>query len=437
MKIYPYRTIILFFILTIFLATVLISLPGTTTRKISFIDKLFTVTSSVCVTGLTVVDISNTFTKFGQIIILSCIQIGGLGYMLLASVAILLFGRISLSQKSVVSESLNLSEFRSFSQLVPMLKQILFFTLLFEFIGTILLTIKFRCVAYPWNISLYYSIFHSISAFCNAGFTLFTNSLEQFKSDLLINIVIPLLIISGGLGFIVWINILECIKKKSNLSLHSKLVILTTTILLIVGTVCLYLLNMEKFNNMKLTFKEKFLISWFQAVTPRTAGFNTIPIRELSEVTIMLLMCLMFIGASPGGTGGGIKTTTFFVVIYSIYSFFRGNKDVAIFKRRIKFDIVMKSFAIFFSSLIFILFISSILKLISPFSFKECLFEIVSAFGTVGLSLGITPNLDNVGKILVILTMLVGRVGSLTMFTLLLLHEPKEIKYLEESIAVG
>jgi len=179
------------------------------------------------------------------------------------------------------------------------------------------------------------------------------------------------------------------------------------------------------------------LVSWFQAVTPRTAGFNTFEISRLSEVSVYVLMMLMFIGASPGGTGGGIKTTTFFTVICFVYSFLRGGKEATIFNRRIKTDIVMKSFVIFISSLMFVLLVASAICFISGFSFKECLFETISAFSTVGLSLGITSNLDNLSKILLIITMFCGRVGSLTLFTALLFHEPKDIKFLEEDIAVG
>jgi trk system potassium uptake protein TrkH len=221
--------------------------------------------------------------------------------------------------------------------------------------------------------------------------------------------------------------------KKESFLLHTKIVFLMTSILLILGSLLIFLVN--KFESLPL--KSKILVSWFQSVTSRTAGFDTFPINQMSILGVLTIICLMFIGASPGGTGGGIKTTTFFVILASVYNYLMGQKDVSVFKRRISINIVLKSFSIFFVCLGWIILVSSIIHISSGFSYKECLFETVSAFGTVGLSLGITPYLDNFSKILLIITMLLGRVGSLTLFSILFTKEPKEIKYLEESIAVG
>jgi trk system potassium uptake protein TrkH len=291
--------------------------------------------------------------------------------------------------------------------------------------------------------SLWYSIFHSISAFCNAGFSLFSNNLEKYHSDIIINLVVTILIIAGGLGFFVWIDLIQSFKNKEELHLHTKIVLLTTTVLILIPVLSIFLLNKKLFMLNNFSLKTQVLISWFQAVTPRTAGFNTFPINQLSGLTVLLIIILMFIGASPGGTGGGIKTTTAFVLLVGIYSFLRGEHNVNVFKRRIEQEVVFKSFIIFFICFIWIVLASCIIYWINntfflpKFSFKEIFFETVSAFGTVGLSLGITPYIDNFSKILLIITMLLGRIGSVTLLSFLLTKEPKEIKYLEEPVAVG
>jgi trk system potassium uptake protein TrkH len=444
MKSYTYKIIILFFLSLIFIGVVLLSLPWVVKQKVSFVDRLFIATSAVCVTGLTTVDISSTFNFFGQLIIILLIQSGGLGYMLLASIVIILFGRISIAQKSIVGESLSISELTKISQMTNLIIKIIFMTLLFELFGIVALLPKFF-LSDKINFiqSLWYSIFHSVSAFCNAGFSLFADNLERYKGDIVINLVIPMLIIAGGLGFFVWINVFEYFKKKENLQLHTKIVLIMTTILILSCGLLIFLLNQKIFVVNKLSLKTQIFISWFQSVTPRTAGFDTFPINQLSGLTILLIIILMFIGASPGGTGGGIKTTTAFVLVSSIYSYLRGERTVNVFKRRIEQEIVIKSFTIFFVCFLWIVLVSCIIYWINntlyfpKFSYKEIFFETVSAFGTVGLSLGITPYIDNYSKILLIITMLFGRIGGVTLLSSLLTKEPKEIKYLEEPVAVG
>lgn len=445
MKSNIYKFIVGFFVILILLGTIFLSLPWVVNQKVSLIDRIFTATSAVCVTGLTVVDISNTFNFFGQLILLLLIQIGGLGYMFLGTLLIVLFGRLSLVQKSIIGESLNIAEFRTISQIVPLMKKILLLTFVFEFIGAVVLFFKFFLSEnFGITRSIWYGIFHSVSAFCNAGFSLFTDSFVKYKSDLLINIIIPFLIISGGLGFFVWIEILQLFKKrKETLGLHTKSVLIMTLILILAGTLLIFILNNYNFTTQGIPLKTKFLISWFQSITPRTAGFNTFPIKNMSEVSIMLIIFLMFIGASPGGTGGGVKTTTFFVLITSVYNYIIGERYVTAFRRRIETNTVIKSFVIFFISLCWVILVATIFfgynigYSVNKFSFKEIFFETVSAFGTVGLSLGITPYIDNFGKILLILTMLFGRVGGLAILSLILTKEQKEIKYLEEPISVG
>jgi len=434
----------MFFLSLIFIGFVLLCLPWVVKQKVSVIDRLFTATSAVCVTGLTTVDISSTFNFWGQFIIMLLIQFGGLGYMLLASIVIILFGRISISQKSIVGESLSISEFTKISQMTTLIKKIVFMTILFEVFGMVVLLFKFFFGDKMnfWQ-SLWYSIFHSISAFCNAGFSLFRDNLERYKDDIVINLIVPVLIIAGGLGFFVWINIIQHFKKKESLYLHTKIVLLMTTILVILSAILIFLLNHKLFTLKGLSINTQFLISWFQSITPRTAGFNTFAINQFSGITILLIIILMFIGASPGGTGGGIKTTTAFVVLLSIYNFLRREHTVNVFKRRIGQETVIKSFTIFFVCFTYVVFVSCIIYWINntfyfpKFSFKEIFFETTSAFGTVGLSLGITPYIDNYSKILLIITMLFGRIGGVTLLSFLLTKEPKEIKYIEEPIAVG
>ncbi|MFN3550806.1 MAG: TrkH family potassium uptake protein [Endomicrobiia bacterium] len=439
MKLYPYKVIILFFIILIFIGTLLLMLPISTKNNISLIDRIFTASSAVCVTGLTTVDITTNYTFLGQLFILLLIQIGALGYMLLGSIIIILFGRINLMQKKVIGESLNVSDIADMKQISVLIKNVIFFTFLFEFFGFIILFLKFYIKEnFGLLKSLWYGVFHAVSAFCNAGFSLFSNNFENYHSDLVINLVIPILIISGGLGFIVWMDILQkVLKKKENFLLHSKIVFLMSIILSLGGSVLIFLLNQKIFKLQNLSFKTQILVSWFQSITSRTAGFNTFPISQMSTLTIILIIFLMFIGASPGGTAGGIKTTTFFVIISSIYNYIIGEKEVSAFKRRININVVLKSFSIFFICFFWVILISSAIFLLNKFSFKECFFETVSAFATVGLSLGITQYVDNISKILLIITMLVGRVGSLALVSLILTKEPKEIKYLEEPIAVG
>ncbi len=436
MKFSPSKVIILFFIVIIFLGTILLMLPFSTTEPTKFLDKLFTATSATCVTGLTVFDIGTKFTIFGQMVILLCIQIGGLGYMVLGTLLMIFFGRVSLGQKNVVSESLNLNNLTHSKQLNKVLLQVLIFTFVIEIIGAVLFFIRFYSETSSISKSIYYGIFHSISAFCNAGFTLFSTNFERYSSDIMINFIIPILTITGGLGFVVVLDLVNKLRTGQKMLFHSRIVFLITGSLIFIGMIFILLLD-NSTSFLSLSVKERVLISWFQSVTSRTSGFNTFSINNFSGLSVLVITFLMFIGASPGGTGGGIKTTTFFVVSYFIYTFSHGEKDLSIFKRRISIDIVIKSFVIFVSSLFFVLIMSMILFYVSNFSFMECFFETVSAFGTVGLSLGITPNLDNLSKILLIITMFLGRVGSLTLLTALLLGEPKDVKYLQEDIAIG
>lgn len=439
MNSHSYKFIILFFVISILIGTILLSLPGISRKDISAVDILFTATSAICVTGLSVLNISESFNFFGQLIILFLIQIGGLGYMVLGSLVIILFGRLTVIQKNVIGESLNITEFGGISQITRLMKRVIILTFFFELVGIIVLFIKFYFAdKFSFLKSIWYATFHSVSAFCNAGFSLFPNSFEMYRGDIVINTIIPFLIICGGLGFFVWIDIFEKFRKKREISfLHTKIVLFTTAMLLLGGFILVFFLNNSIFSKSNIPLIERIFISFFHSVTTRTAGFNTFPISQFSTLTIVVFMILMFIGASPGGTGGGIKTTTFFVIIKSVYDYLRGERYVSCFKRGIELGTILKSFIIFFVCLFWVIIVSSLIYLISNFSYKEVIFETISAFGTVGLSLGITSYLDNWSKILLIITMLFGRVGSLTFLSMLFTKEPKEIRYLEEPISVG
>ena len=383
---------------------------------LSFIDALFTSTSAVCVTGLTTIPTSD-FNLTGQLIILLLIQLGAIGIMTLTSSFLLMLkGKISLTQKMMFS---GLQDKDAFMEANIVLKNILKITFITEFIGFILLSIGFMQEGYGYKRSLYEGFFHSVSAFCNAGFSTFDKSLEGMNP--LIKISVSLLIIMGGLGYLV---IYELMNKKTHFkkfTLHSKIVLVTTLSLILFGTLFIYFGEWRHIS---------FIDSFFQSVTTRTAGFNSVEINRMPIYSLFLIMLLMFIGASSGSTGGGIKTTTFFVIIYSIFSILKGKKQLVVFNRSISFQYIIKAFAatILYAATIFIGVI--ILLETNKVGLKEGLFEAVSAMGTVGLSLGITPLLNPIGKSLIITLMFIGRIGpaSLALATLKKTKETK-IKY--------
>lgn len=435
----PTQMVVLGFVIAIFTGTILLYLPISTNEPISFLDALFTATSAVCVTGLVVVDTGTRFTVFGQIVIMFLIQIGGLGLMTSATLIFLLMGKkIYLRERLIIQEQLN--QF-SLEGLVRLSKYIFRLTFFVEGIGAALLAIEF-IPQFGIGKGIFFSIFHAVSAFCNAGFDLMGNftSLTAYKENVLVTLVISSLFVVGGLGFTV---VLDLYGKKnfSKLNLHSKMVLTVTVFLIIIAAVGIFALeysNPETLGN--LSIKGKILGAYFQAVTPRTAGFNTIPIDKMTSTSLFLIITLMFIGASPASTGGGIKTATFGTVAVAIIALITGNEDVDVFRRRIPQDIVMKSFVIVFMSLILITVVTIILTATeaSYATFREVLFEVSSAFGTVGLSMGITTNLTIIGRILIIITMFVGRVGPLSLALAIGNKKTKKTyHYPEEKLLVG
>lgn len=400
------------FLATILVGTLILTFPTATTdgRGASFIDALFTSTSATCVTGLIVQDTPTYFSTFGQIVILVLIQLGGLGIMTYSAFVALLIGRFSLGQRKMMQEMLE--EERN---VLGMIVYIFTMTLIIEAVGVVLLFARWVFHFKDPGTALYFSLFHSVSAFCNAGFSLFSDSLMHFVSDPAINVIIMLLIFVGGIGFIVVYDINGILwKRRKTLSPHSKLVLVTSGLLLIAGFFIIFFFEFDKVLVGK-TLPTKICASLFQSVTPRTAGFNTLDIASLSQITLTVLIMLMFIGASPGSTGGGIKTSTFAILLLSLRGTLKAEADVVAFKRTIPDSIIMKAISLLVSVLILVATIFILLMIFEDKPYLELLFETVSAFGTVGLSTGITPELSVGGKLLITLLMYLGRIGPLTM----------------------
>lgn len=411
-----------------------------TSGHISFVDALFTSTSAVCVTGLIVQDTPTYFTLTGQIIILVLIQLGGLGIMTFSTMILLVAGRkIAVTDRILVQEGFLPGAPRDFRSLV---KSIFFFTFSIEFIGFLFLFLRFQ-KDLPLLKALYSSLFHAVSAFCNAGFSVFSNSLMSYRGDILVNLTVVFLIILGGLGFLVIHEAVRAIANlfkgvKVQISLHSKLVLLVTVVL-ILGSYLLFFL-LEAGNSMKnFSLKEKILASLFQVVTPRTAGFNTMDLTALSTATVLVMILLMFIGASPGSTGGGVKTSTFGVVLAFIKSKIAARGSINIFYRTIPQENVVKAFTVI-SLALSLIFISSFLVLASQpaMLMKEVFFEVFSAFGTVGLSLGVTSSLSPLSKVAIVLTMYAGRIGPLTLLYAFSRRKALgKFEYVEERVMIG
>ena len=453
MKLQPAQIIILGFIILIILGSILLSLPVATRsgKPLHYLDALFTSTSAVCVTGLVVADTGIVFSLFGQIVIILLIQAGGLGVMTVMSFAFLLIGkRITLSDRMVIKETFN--EF-DLSGLVKVILKVLKVTLAAELLGAVLLATRF-IPAFGIDKGIYFSLFHAISAFCNAGFDILGPvskayaSFSMFSSDPVVVLTLSFLIVSGGLGFVVISQMLSPtrIRKKEKLSRYTKLVLTITTVLILLGFVAVF--SFEQ-NNPKtlgnMSFGNKLLNGLFQAVTPRTAGFATIDQGLMLPVTKFIVILLMFIGASPAGTGGGIKTTTFAVVLLFLLASAHGKQDVTVLDRRVAVETVRRALTI--TLLAFVVVAAACFAMLGiegqrgdMFTFENIIFEVVSAFGTVGLSTGLTPSLSMASRIILIFVMFAGRVGLMTLVVGLAVRSRKDntnIRYPEERFMVG
>lgn len=414
----PAQLVLVTFSLIILVGSFLLVLPiaAAPNKSISFVDAIFTATSATCVTGLSTLSLADNFSTFGQIIVLILIQIGGLGIMTLSSSLTIILGKsLAMKQQVVMQDLLDIS---SLSDLIGMIVDIITYTLIIEIWGGIILTVAFYFEGQEFSQAIYFGFFHSISAFCNAGFALFNNSLENFTTNPLIHGTISVLIILGGLGFIVLKELKHAIvEKKSfvNFSVHTKIVLVTNAALIVLGMLVIFfsefLHSLDTY-----TLWQKLQVSFFQSVTTRTAGFNTIGLNSFYPHTLYILVLFMFIGASPGSTGGGIKTTTFAILIQSVSATLKGRKRVEFYDRTVPNPVVVRATSIIIISLIVVsMFIFLLMKIEADKSFITIFFEVISAFATVGLSLGITPHLTIFGKLAIVLLMFIGRVGPLTM----------------------
>ena len=414
-KISPGRLIVLGFALVIIMGTILLMLPISLNEgvKISFIDALFTSTSAVCVTGLIAVDTADTFNVFGRTVVAMLIQVGGLGVTSVGVGFILLAGKkISIKGRKIIKEAMNLESMKG---LVKIVKAVLLMTLLFELVGVILSYIVFSQDYEPLK-ALGISVFHSIAAFNNSGFDILGG---------LQNLTTCFLIIFGGLGFLV---IKEIFEKKSfkKFCLHTKIVLLMTTLLLIVGTILL-----------KMTENISWLGAFFFSTSARTAGFSTYNLGTFTNAGLFTLVILMFIGASPGSTGGGVKTTTAFIIAKSLYAN-STNKHSGAFKRKFPVSVIWKAFNLMILAFLVVIIGTFILCILEPqSSFMQLLFEVTSAFGTVGLSTGITPHLASLSKFVIVLIMFIGRLGPITMATIWYQKKLPEARYSEEYVIIG
>jgi trk system potassium uptake protein TrkH len=444
------RTVFIFsYLLAILLGGLLLWLPFSNPRmQVSFLDALFTATSALCVTGLTVVDMGTAYSLVGQLIILVLIQAGGLGITTFSVWLFLSLGR-DIGFKSRLFMQSTFSH-RPTDELKGLLRLIFLFTFLIEFLGAVIL-FMYWSFRFPWSRAAYLAFFHSISAFCNAGFGLFPDNLVHYQGSFTVSLTIAGLIILGGIGFPVAYELVGVYQKKKSgsrirLSLHSRLVLLTTTVLIFGGMLILY--GIEYNDSLdRLPVHQGLLVAFFQSVTARTAGFNTIDMAALTNASLLVMIILMFIGASPGSCGGGIKTSTFALLAGLLWNRLQGKNHVHLFRRTVPDEAVSRSVALFALACGLVLTMTTLVLMVEsgnvPFAkaggrLMEVLFEVVSAFGTVGLSIGITPKLEPISKILIIITMYLGRVGILSLgYSIARKEERHPILYAEESVMVG
>lgn len=435
LKVSPPQLLVLVFAFFIGVGTVLLKLPLSTKHHISWIDALFTTTSAMTVTGLNVVDTVTTFTLFGQIVIMCLIQLGGLGIMSFAVLIYFMLGRrIGFKERLLMQHALNQT---SLGGVISLVRNLFVFSFMIEGCALILLAIRW-VPEYGFAKGLYYSLFHSVSAFNNAGFALWSDNLTQFVGDPVVNLVISLLFIIGGIGFTVLID-LKRAKTFRELSLHSKLMVISTIAINLIAMAVFFLLEVNNPHTLgPLTGWEKFWASYFQAVSPRTAGFNTIDLSGLEDSTAFFMTFLMFIGAGSASTGGGIKLTTFIIFILAVTAFIRGKRDLVIFRKTISDSFVFKALAIAMISLLFICIAILLLTITEKQPFLKIAFEVLSAFGTVGLTLGLTGDLSEIGKEIIIFIMFLGKLGPLTLvFSFARNQGEQKVRYPKEDILTG
>lgn len=428
------------FAIVILVGAIILTLPisSKSGNATNFLDSLFTATSAVCVTGLVTLDTGTYWNEFGQIVIMLLIEVGGLGFMAFTTLlAILLKRRITLRDRLIMQEAMNTF---SIQGLVKMVERIVLFTVLVQIIGGLLLATQF-IKDYGSLKGLYFGIFHSVSAFCNAGFDLFGgySSVTSYSSNAIVLLTLSMIIIVSGLGFTVIIELLKY-KKDRRLSTHTKLVLLMTSILLFSGILFMFALE---YNNPEtlgpMSIKNKILNAIFAGVSPRTAGFNSISLDGMTSGGKFLTIILMYIGGSPGSTAGGLKTATFGIIVLTVVSVIKGREDTELFGRRLSKELVYKAFAILMISFSLVVVVTMLLCITQPKEeFIDLLYEATSAFATVGLTTGVTQRLNFIGKIIIMITMYFGRVGPLTVaLALTNKRKNKGYRYPETKILIG
>ncbi len=437
----PAQLIALSFAIAIAIGTALLALPAAHApgHHIGPLDALFTATSAVCVTGLVVADTGTAFSLFGKLVILLLIQAGGLGILTLGTLVALASGRrIGFRERLGLQAQVNITQVGGVVKLVRRIFLVVFGV---ELLGTLLLYLPFARLEGTGR-GLFYAAFHSVSAFNNAGFAFYADSLTRFLHDPLVNVTVMALIVVGGLGFMVIINVASHFRhgRSVPLTLHSKVVLSGTALLIALGTVVI--LAFEASNPATLahlSFPDKLMAALFQSITPRTAGFNTIDFGHVRPATLLFTMLLMFVGGNPGSTAGGIKTVTFLVLVGSAWSVSRGHGELTLFERRIASETAVKASAIALLGMLLVGAAVTALTLTDPGkSLLQLGFESISAFGTVGLSTGITASLSSAGKLIIIALMYLGRLGPLTLALALMERRPeRRIKYPEDDVVIG
>jgi len=433
-KISPPQFLILTFVVFIILGTMLLKMPISSNQPISWLDSLFTITSAMTVTGLVVVDTGTAYSYVGQVIIMIWIQIGGLGIMSFAILFFMFLGKkIGFRERVLIQQSLNQT---TIGGVIRLVRSLFAFSLIIEGIAVMFLSIRW-VPELGWGKGLYYSLFHAVSAFNNAGFGLWPDNLMKYVGDPIVNLTISGLLILGGLGFTVMADVWRK-RTFSKLSLHSKLMIVGTIVLNIVAMVIILLLEMNNAKTLgSLSWPDKLWAAYFQGVSPRTAGFNTIDVTQINDSTAFFTIILMFIGAGSASTGGGIKLTTFIIILLAVFTYLKGKEEITTFKRSIDNKLVFKSLAIAMISILFVILAVFVLSITEKAPFVKIVYEVVSAFGTVGLSMGLTFDLTWIGKIVLIFIMFLGKLGPLTLAFSLARRDSSKIRYPKEDVLAG
>lgn len=439
----PAKILAFGFGIIIILGTFLLSLgPATTSgRPLPLVDALFTATSASCVTGLVVVDTGTEFSLFGQMVIITLVQVGGIGFTTIGTLIALAINRkISLRDRLLLQEAMN---YNSLEGLVALIRRVLIYSLAIEAAGATLLTARWA-IDMPLGQAVYFGVYHAISFFNNAGFDLFGSThgafsgLGMYTEDLYINIIVMILIFLGGIGFIVISDVLNY-RTTRKLSLHSKVVLSMSGILIVVGAIVIFALEFSNPLTMQpLTLGDRLLSSFFHSISSRSGGVSTLSIADMEHSSQFFLIILMFIGAAPGSTGGGIKVTVFAILLGAMYSMIRGRQDIVFFRKRLSKGAIMRAITQTWLALFLVITAAMVLSAIEDREFLPLLFETTSAFATAGLSLNVTPRLSEFGKIFICIVMFLGRVGPVTLAYALAPKSDKELyRYPEGKITIG